>query len=296
MVHFQSCVNVILWWMFFSMNALKLPFTRFFFGAEEEERATEKKTSTYSHGEQVILRMIFSTFSPPWTVLMLSFEPTVLLICRFIFPKYHKIFISSRKPSSRHYLTSYLTLFRFATVLSQLIHAVTYLLRYLHFDLRVLITHVLYVTDILYRALLFILWASVVQSYFSYLEPHYPVYEEIPLGAALLAGIHFSRLLDHLNPLKTPYVPCLYLPVTIFLSELRWFLNLFFASYSPIEKGRYALLFLHYHFLAFAWITQRYYATDIITRAFITVPCIYLHILVVALCRPLIPSTEWRRT
>lgn len=152
-------------------------------------------------------------------------ERIVLRSCRFIFPKYHKCVIPLRETCLRQYRTSFFALFGFTTLLARVIHlpslahAVTHCSRYLPIDLRVVTLDLTRVTNILYRTFLVIFWASVVQSYLSYIVPRHSTYEDTSLGLGLLAGFHFSRLLEQLTRLESRAVPCLYLPISIFFSD-----------------------------------------------------------------------------
>lgn len=206
---------------------------------------------------------------------MYWFEGIVLLFCRFFFPKYHKCVTLSRETRLHRYCTSFFfTLIRLTTTLTRVNPfpipptTVTYVSNYLPINLHVVFTNLLSSTRIFYRTLLLIFWASIVQSYLSYLAPPLSNSEEIPLGLGIFAGIHFTRILERISCTETRAIPCLYLPIAIFLSDIRLLLGVAFKPNLPIEQERTVVRLAQTHAFASFWITQEYFGTDPLLRVF----------------------------
>lgn len=206
---------------------------------------------------------------------MFWFEGIALLFCRFFFPKYHKCIASSRETRLHRYCTSFFfTLFRLTTTLTRVnpFHlrptTVTYVSNYLPINLHVVFSNLLRATKIFYRTSLLIFWASIVQSYLSYLAPPFSNSEDIPPGLGLFAGIHFTRILERICCTETRAVPCLYLPISIFLSDIRLLLWVAFKPKLPIEQERIVVRLAQTHAFASFWITQEYYGADPLLRVF----------------------------
>jgi len=229
-------------------------------------------------------------------------ERIVLRSCRFIFPKYHKCVISSRETCLRRYCTSFFALFGFTTPLARVLplhcsaQAVTYRSRSLSVDLRVLTTKHTRVAKIFYRTLLFIFWASVVQSYLSYIVPRHSTYEDTSLGLGLLAGFHFSRFFEQLTCLESRAVPCLYLPISLFFSDAWLLLRTPFTQLPSIEHERLAVSLLRTHSLAGYLIIEDSFGQGPFTRVLTTLIALSFYALISALCPDPVRSMEWRRT
>ncbi len=151
------------------------------------------------------------------------FERIIQVSCRFIFYQYHKV-----------------PLFRFLTGLIQFIryfcwaHPFSHLLHHLANHLSTVFTQLLSSIDILYRTLVFLFWALAAQSQLICFETHYRPPEELVVGFGLLAGFFFSRVSKHISSTQTRSVPCLYLPISLFISDLCVLLKFAFPS-DPID-------------------------------------------------------------
>lgn len=229
-------------------------------------------------------------------------ERIVLCFCRFIFLNYHKCVTSSRGTCLHRYCTSFFTLFRFTSLSAQVIalhwlaHAVTYVSCYLHIDLRVVIRTLTHLTKVFYRALLFIFWASVVQSYLSYIVPRYSTYEGNPLGLGLLAGFHFSRFLEELSSLESRAVPCIYLPISITFSDTWLLLKAPYVRFSSIEEENLAVRLLQSHCLALSCTIEEFFGQGLFTRVPTILLALLICVLTNSLCQDPARSMEWKRT
>lgn len=227
-------------------------------------------------------------------------ERIVLCFCRFIFPKYHKCIIASRKTCLRHFCTFLFTLFGFITLLAQLIpfhhllHAVRRLSCYRLVNLHVLIRKPIHLTKIIYRTLLFIFWASLVRSYLLYIVRRHSTYEDIPLGLGVLLGVHFTRFLDQISCLETPTAP-IYLPISICFADIGLLLQVQLDPWS-IEDERLAVNLLQTHSIAGSWFIQDFFVQALFLRIFLTLLFLSLFGFASALCPDPARSLEWQRT
>ena len=222
------------------------------------------------------------------------FEGKLLLFCRFVFPKYHKCINLSRETRLHRYCTCFTALAKNIPIRNPA-RAVSHLSRYLPIN-RVVTTNLLYVTEIFYRTLLFIFWASAVQSYLVYFAPRSQTYEEIPLGLGLLAGIHFARILERLSCLETRAVPCLYLPISIYLSDIQLFLEVIFGANQSAEHERIAVCLFQMYALGSFWIIQEYLGPNSFMRVFTIFIALSFYVVASVLCPDPVRSIEWQRT
>ena len=231
---------------------------------------------------------------------MYWFERTILLSSRFVFSKYHNCVIGGSLGDTRlrHHAYFLLPLSYLINVWKQFIcilypaRALTFTLRYLAQKLSVIITHLPYVAEILFRALVFTFWASVVQPHFIYLEPVLPPIEGFPLGLALVAGYYVSRLLKHISCLETRSVPCLYPPFSIVLSDLYSVLHYPFASNWPTHPLLVLLRSYQAVCLSFVWFLVKHPTHSLEVRVSLILGTFYLCVSLSVACIVTVRSLE----
>lgn len=146
-----------------------------------------------------------------------------------------------------------------------------------------IITHPFTLVDALYRCLVLLFWASIAQSQVWYFEYCCQDLKELQTCFGLLAGFYFIRVLKQLHHTQTRSIPCLYIPICLFSSDICVVWREVCAL-DEIEFTIHVCRLSQGYAISFAYFAVKYYTKDLAVRVgLICGLCLYCRLVSVRL-------------